>query len=83
MATDVLELETETPQIEITDELRAEVLDRIIVARVGLYYVTHFLVIWLQGLLLKKQVIGVRLRPQMVDICFIVFRSLLRCLTKK
>ena len=36
MATDVLELETETPQIEITDELRAEVLDRIIVARVGL-----------------------------------------------
>lgn len=36
MATDVLELETETPEIEITDELRAEVLDRIIVARVGL-----------------------------------------------
>jgi predicted metal-dependent peptidase len=36
MATDVLELETETPQIEITDDLRAEVLDRIIVARVGL-----------------------------------------------
>ena len=36
MATDVLELETETPQIEITDELRAEVLDRTIVARVGL-----------------------------------------------
>ena len=36
MATDVLELETETPEIEITDELRAEILDRIIVARVGL-----------------------------------------------
>ena len=32
MTTDVLE----KPEIEITEELRAEVLDRIIVARVGL-----------------------------------------------
>ena len=35
MATDVLE-KVETPEIEITEELRAEVLDRIIVARFGL-----------------------------------------------
>ena len=65
-----------TEEVKLTPEelkdLRAEVLDKIIVARVGLLLRHPFLVIWPQGLLLKSVMIGV-VQPQlMVDIYFII-----------